>query len=72
MLHALYRSLRHLIFLSCTRILRPPENHITDLVGSGSNTFSFLTIIFRAQMGSESIAQEAKAHWPNGLLTQRA
>ena len=34
MLHALYRSLRLLIVLSCTRILRPPVNHITDLVGS--------------------------------------
>lgn len=42
MLHALYRSLRLLIVLSCTRILRPPENHIKDLVGSGSNTVSFL------------------------------
>ena len=71
MLHALYRSLRLLIVLSCTRILRPPVNHMTDLVASGSNTLVFLTIIFRALMGSESIAHEAKAHWPNGLLTQR-
>ena len=42
MLHVLYRSLRHPIVLSCTRILRPPVNHIKDLVGSGSNTVIFL------------------------------
>ena len=46
MLHALYRSLHHLIVLSCTRILRPPVNHITDLVGSGSNTVSFFKQLF--------------------------
>ena len=42
MLHALYRSLRHLIVLSCTRILRPPENQLKDLVGSVSNAVSYL------------------------------
>lgn len=48
MLHALYRSLRLLIVLSCTRILRLPENYIKDLLGSGSNTVSFLKNSLRA------------------------
>ena len=51
MLHALYRSLRLLIVLSCTRILRPPVNHMTDLVASGSNTFSFFNNYFSSPNG---------------------
>ena len=61
MLHALYRSLRHLIVLSCTRILRPPENHIKDLVGSGSNAVmsspSFSLRDSRARVASEMRAR---------------
>ena len=51
MLHVLYRSLRLLIVLSCTRILRPPVNHMTDLVASGSNTFSFFNNYFSSPNG---------------------